>query len=378
MRLLFLGDYCISGTSKPNMGPNLSNLLGSADVIGINFEGPIHVGDLSRAIKAGPSISQSSQSLEFIKSVGATHFCLANNHIMDFGLDGFRETLKKFKANEYFGASLNSESIYKPSIINGDEISIGLLAFSEAQFGVHGDVLGNNYEGVARVDHPLARKAVQDAKRFCDRVIVQVHAGLEMVDLPLPEWRNRYRELVELGADLVIGHHPHVLQGAESYKGSMIYYSIGNFYMDFMFDRGEAFSGGLVEVTVDSGGFNSRLIPLKSTIDLVDLDLSITAQQVYKSLCDRLSNIDSYLLEVQKICDHFWEHVYTKYYEVALNGFGVRMKFSKLLKNAHHILRNTLRRRRSERENYLLLLHNIQIESHRWAVERAIWGKLFK
>ena len=64
-------------------------------------------------------------------------------------------------------------------------------------------------------------------------LIVQVHAGVELLDVPIPEWRAKYRQLIDLGADVVIAHHPHVMQGIEEYKGKLICYSLGNFYFDY-------------------------------------------------------------------------------------------------------------------------------------------------
>jgi poly-gamma-glutamate synthesis protein (capsule biosynthesis protein) len=370
IKLIFLGDLCISSKSQPLLSDSVDSLLDTADFVCVNFEGPIFDSLAKLSPKAGPTISQNDIVLNFIKKCRVTHLNLANNHIMDFGISGLKSTLKKLKTFKVFGAGLSFNEAYKPQIIQYDGKRIVLLAFAEAQFGVIRD--SSEKAGFAWVDSPEARRLIQKARDSADWVIVQVHAGLEMVDIPLPEWRERYRELIDLGADLVVGHHPHVLQGSEIYKGRAIYYSLGNFYMDVMLKQDNPGSGGLLEVTLQNDKISSRLVPLNVTQDLVKIDESKEALNSYKELCKKITNERNYLSEIDQVCDTFWLKVYSRYYESALMGVGTDIRFFSFFRFFRMLLSLILRFRRKARANNLLLLHNIRIESHRWVVERAL------
>ncbi len=370
IKLIFLGDLCISSKSQPLLSDSVDSLLDTADFVCVNFEGPIFDSLAKLSPKAGPTISQNDIVLNFIKKCRVTHLNLANNHIMDFGISGLKSTLKKLKTFKVFGAGLSFNEAYKPQIIQYDGKRIVFLAFAEAQFGVIRD--SSEKAGFAWVDSPEARRLIQKARDSADWVIVQVHAGLEMVDIPLPEWRERYRELIDLGADLVVGHHPHVLQGSEIYKGRAIYYSLGNFYMDVMLKQDNPGSGGLLEVTLQNDKISSRLVPLNVTQDLVKIDESKEALNSYKELCKKITNERNYLSEIDQVCDTFWLKVYSRYYESALMGVGTDIRFFSFFRFFRMLLSLILRFRRKARANNLLLLHNIRIESHRWVVERAL------
>jgi poly-gamma-glutamate synthesis protein (capsule biosynthesis protein) len=372
MKLVFLGDDCASGTVAPVLQPEIKEVLSSAEIICINFEAPIISPGQRSSPKAGPTIGQPWTAIEICKQWGVTHYALANNHIMDYGTDGLRSTLEHMDETSYFGAGLTFDRAYEPCIIDLGGKRIALLAFAEAQFGVLKDESDEAQAGFAWVDHPKARQSIRDARANYDYVIVQVHAGLEMFGLPLPEWRLRYRELIDLGADLVIGHHPHLIQGSECYRGKMIYYSLGNFYMDVMLRQADSGSRGVLIVTLGNGGLESEFIPLRVSLTEVELDSTEACLDDYQLLCEKLSDESGYYAEVQKVCKEFWEQVYSGYYESALFGAGTRPSYKSTNRLLCRFLGRLLRGRVDSRSNELMLLHNIGIETHRWVVERAL------
>jgi hypothetical protein len=375
MKLIFFGDLCISGDACPSINQPLKNFLADANFVCANFEGPIAHSEILPSLKAGPLVRQSDSVLTFIKQSCITHLNLANNHIMDFGVSGLKRTLEKLKGLQLVGAGLSIESAYKPNIIEYDGQKVALLAFAEAQFGVMRET--TDYAGFAWIDSPEARRAVLKARNEADWLIVQVHAGLEMVDLPLPEWRERYRELIDLGADIVIGHHPHVVQGVENYKGRQIHYSLGNFYMDVMLNQDDPGSGALLEVNIRNGLLTAKAIPLVVSLETIDIDMSLNTKRLYENLSEKLIR-DSYLDDINSICEQSWSNIYSEYYESALTGLGAKPTCSSVYKFFKKILWTLLRIKKSEQINNLMLLHNIRIESHRWVVERALSKKLFK
>jgi poly-gamma-glutamate capsule biosynthesis protein CapA/YwtB (metallophosphatase superfamily) len=77
--------------------------------------------------------------------------------------------------------------------------------------------------GCSWINHHRFNSIIKEAKTKVDYLIAITHAGLEMVDLPLPEWRDIYREMINMGCDAIVGGHPHVPQGYEIYNGKPIF-----------------------------------------------------------------------------------------------------------------------------------------------------------
>jgi len=301
---------------------------------------------------------------------------MANNHIMDYGPEGLKETLSKLSELEFIGAGLSFEEAYQPCWFERDGTRVALLSFAEAQLGVLQDELNDEQAGYAWIDHPRARRAIREARSKADVVVVQAHAGLEMTNLPLPELRSRYREFIDLGADLVVGHHPHVVQGSECYGQRMIHYSLGNFFMSAMLNQSDPGSGAALQVTIDQSGLISEIIPLRVSSATVDVDNSQEAQSQYSGISDKLLNQSSYDAEIDAICEEFWVNVYSQYYESALMGLGTKPRVTAFIRMIRQIAATVLGRRVSSPTNELMLIHNIRIESHRWVVARALANRI--
>jgi poly-gamma-glutamate synthesis protein (capsule biosynthesis protein) len=371
MKLVFLGDLSLRTNRLPLLGSELAQVLSDADYVCVNLEGPVFSDTLPPSIKAGPSISQDKAVIDFLSQCSVSHINLANNHIMDFGVRGLDNTLLATKQFHHIGVG-SEQSAYEAKYVHHQGVSIALIGLSEAQFGVLQDSETITAKGIAWVDHPNARAAVKKARERADYVIVQVHAGLEMVDLPLPEWRSRYREFIDLGADLIVGHHPHVVQGSESYSGKMIFYSLGNFYMELMDGLEGEYSGGLLQVTIDERGLQPEFFNLKLSNGQVNLDLSADSKDLLTRLNHKLADPIIYEQEISKACKDFWEKVYAPYYETALLGLGVRPKLRKLLLLLRRLLGLVIRGNKASKHYEALLMHNIRIETHRWVVCRAL------
>lgn len=367
----FFGDLCVKSGYFPYIDPRLKKQIIEADISSINFEAPVIDAHFKPASKIGPVISQPSTVIKNLESLGFNLFVLANNHIMDYGYDGLRKTISEVNSATV-GAALNFCDVYKPHIIDIKGKKIAFFALSEAQFG---GVMANEPDmnfGYACIDHPLARSAILKYSQLVDFTLVQVHAGLEMVELPLPEWREKYKELIDLGADIVVGHHPHVIQGGELYKDKMIYYSLGNFYMDIMDGKQKNVSGGFVQVVIDENGLRSNFHQLVIEERGVSLSESISDDK-FSGLSDFLQNYQKYLDAINQICINFWVKYYSIYYEDATNGLGVPIKFKNIYKVVRKIILNFFRGRKNDVTfQHLMLIHNIRTESHRWVVDRAL------
>jgi len=229
VKILFVGDIFIGEKDNLIVMNDIKKVIESSDIVSCNFEGPIETKKTKPILKAGPNLQQREDSPEQIMKMGFNLINLANNHIMDYGGVALEKTLNKFKKQNLLGAGKDFNEAYKLKIIKANNLKIGFLSFSEWGFGVINPKNENSF-GFAWINHPKTNRIIGESKKKVDFLIIQIHAGEEDLHLPQPEWRKRYKEIINLGADLIIGHHPHVPQPIEFYKGKMIAYSLGNFY----------------------------------------------------------------------------------------------------------------------------------------------------
>lgn len=153
--------------------------------------------------------------------------CLANNHVFDYGLAGFRETLDVLRGSgiRTVGAGLSFEEAIAPLTITVRGTRVTILNFGEGE-----DLTASRGgPGVCGWEIEKIAARVRKAKKRGDLVVVVAHAGLEYIPFPPPYIVAAYRALSDAGADCVIGHHPHVPQGIEMHRGRLIAYSLGNF-----------------------------------------------------------------------------------------------------------------------------------------------------
>jgi len=157
---------------------------------------------------------------------------LANNHALDQGVPGLRFTLSHLATNDIatVGAGLDMEQAWKPAIVTIRGIRIGFVGASYASVNDDGSTQ-NRY--VARLeDHRRLRAAMEKLDAEADVVVVTMHAGSEYNPTVHSSQVAFARLAIDLGADVVIGAHPHVLQRLERYRGRYIFYSLGNFIFD--------------------------------------------------------------------------------------------------------------------------------------------------
>jgi len=159
-----------------------------------------------------------------LAQAGFSAVTLANNHVLNCGAEGLRETIHGLEnvGIHHTGAGMSLAEALQPAFIPVRGLILGLVAFCYAP------AAGRFTPGVAPYEPRLMRKALATARKRADIVIAALHDGLEYSDVPPAIVRARFRFLAKNGADLVVGHHPHVLQGLE-WQGSVpIAYSLGD------------------------------------------------------------------------------------------------------------------------------------------------------
>lgn len=170
-----------------------------------------------------------------IFDLGFHAFNIANNHIMDHGVEGLQETLAELHKRNilHTGAGLTLEEAERPIIHTVNGIRFGLLAWSQPEI----DGAGENRPGVAPLRRERVLKAVQTLRPQVDVLIVSLHEGYEFQFYPRLEFMDLCRELIDQGVNLLWGNHPHVIQGMETRENGLILYSVGNFLFDLQYHR---------------------------------------------------------------------------------------------------------------------------------------------
>jgi poly-gamma-glutamate synthesis protein (capsule biosynthesis protein) len=164
-----------------------------------------------------------------LKDAGLDVLTLANNHVFDYGPSGFFTTADVLDSLGlvFCGAGRDRTEAERGVIVERDGWRAGFLAYSltyPSEFWA-----GTSRPGTAFPVEDRVRARIQALGDSADFVVVSFHWGGERMDHPKPYQRRWARFAVDAGADLVIGHHPHVLQGVEFYKGGLIAYSLGNY-----------------------------------------------------------------------------------------------------------------------------------------------------
>jgi poly-gamma-glutamate capsule biosynthesis protein CapA/YwtB (metallophosphatase superfamily) len=254
--LIAVGDMMLSRTVAAQMRlkgfdypfQKMNILLGSGDVVFGNLETPITAG---RVVKPGEMSFRADPGIEtYLARAGFDALSLANNHLMNYGESGLRDTLQYLDAAgiKHAGAGLNADEAHQAALVSTNGIDFVFLAYeTKALVPVSYEAVSDR-GGVAFMDTARMTTEVRAAKKADNIVVVSMHAGVEYAPQPSQEQINFARAAIDAGADLVIGHHPHVVQTIERYKGKLIFYSLGNFIFDQTWSR-ETQDGLAVKLT---------------------------------------------------------------------------------------------------------------------------------
>ena len=230
-KLLFLGDLYYDYEYVAEDIMDISKWINDNDYHTIlNLEGCIDCGRGTPIEKRGPNRKSNSNILEILKSLNVIGVCLSNNHIMDYGEELLQSTchVLKEKGILYVGAGKDLDEALAPMRLQSPFDDVIILNYG---WNVEETIYAtNNAAGCAPRDEHIILEQIELAKKNASKVIVCMHWGFEHNRLPMPYDIDLAHKMVDAGANLIIGHHPHCVQAKEVYKGVRIYYSLGNFY----------------------------------------------------------------------------------------------------------------------------------------------------
>ena len=219
--MTFVGDFVPQKTR-----PTLPD-FGSGWVVA-NLEGPVCADKTPKALKVGVHLHSAPFEVN-----GKWAFALANNHLMDFGVEGLKQTFaflsvrKQTAETAWAGAGRNVQQAREAMILEEAGRRIAVFSCCERQFGIATETTS----GVAEKGEWLYA-AITKAKSAADYVVVSCHCASEFSTAVSPRLQSFYHSLIDAGADVIHGHHSHVPQGWEEYKGRPIFYGLGNFVVD--------------------------------------------------------------------------------------------------------------------------------------------------
>ncbi|MBS4190477.1 CapA family protein [Bacillus sp. FJAT-49705] len=242
----------------------------NSEYVSGNLATPILKDEVSNYSEADKSIHlhTDSSAIQAVKNAGFTVMNLANNHVMDYKEKGLLDTLDTFESSnmDYVGAGKNRKDA-KEQInyqdVNG--VRVATLGFTD-EF-VSGDIATKEQGGVLSANpdvfFEMIAKAKDPKQGNADLVVVNVHWGQEYDTDTSPRQKALAKAMVDAGADIIIGHHPHVLQSFDIYKQGVIFYSLGNFVFDQGWTRTK--DTAMVQYNLEDNG--------KATIDVVPLQI---------------------------------------------------------------------------------------------------------
>jgi len=260
VRMVFVGDIMMTRgveiSVNKNYGGNFSelfknvSLVADADIAFANLEGA--VSDVGNNVGSKYSFRMNPDILPVLKNTGFDIVSFANNHVGDWNVAGFTDTLKRLTENSivYTGAGNTKTETSQVKIIEKNGMKIGFLGFSDV--GPNWIAAKDDAPGILLASDPNRIQIIKDAKSQVDFLIVSYHWGDEYKPFNARQ-KTLAESSIDAGADLIIGHHPHVIQDYQEYNGKLIFYSLGNFMFDQSFSP-ETMRGLIVDITINPDG----------------------------------------------------------------------------------------------------------------------------
>ena len=319
---LFLGgDYIEEARSKSGDPLAAFNrvlpYLSDTDVLFVNLEGPI-CGGLQIRPNVYSILSNSVDVVDLLSHEHKSVANLANNHIMDYGPEGLYKThsILTSRGIHVLGAGKDIDEAKKAVIIEHGNRNIAFLGFTSSDRHINAVIAEDGKPGCASyhdVDEIVTR--IQELKKESDIICVSLHWGYEYYLYPSPGQVRIAHALVDAGANVIIGHHPHVIQGVEKYKNALILYSLGNiFFPNFKMVTGRTHYPKNItkEFMIATVTINSKMqLEFELTGGKSDSQYSLEpyprhVNRAFLQKMDRLSGIIS-----NPDYEHFWEQYRT-------------------------------------------------------------------
>lgn len=330
--LLFGGDFCPIGRYEKGIlasGAAFDDALGRVftehDFAMVNLEAPLCEADVPADSPGGFGLRADPRLAEFIRSAGIAAVGLANNHIRDFGDEGVSQTMRRLDLAGvlHAGAGKNLGEAQQPLAVDVNGMKLGVWALAERELNVaSADRAGSSW---FRPEQDVRR--VEELRQKFDFLVVYLHAGHEFTHTPSPRIRQACRALVDAGADAVVAHHPHIVQGVERYNGALIAYSLGNLVFDSPYvsayentDRGFLVSLVVSPHHIDAVDFMPYRLHDDAVVRLLAGEERDAFARKLRKLSDNITDDDRFARAWEENVSFRWETTYAS----VLRGFSER------------------------------------------------------
>ena len=289
-KILIFGDVCprwgnskeFDANSPEAVFHDIIPLMRRADFVTGNLEAPATEQN-KPLTKVSMNLKCKPEDLELLKKMGFSALSLANNHILDYGTAGLKDTIDEAEKNgiPVYGAGELREA-ESPYFYTINDTKIGFLSFAEREFNCAIDYgLGANLW-----DDLTGIQMIESVKKKCDYLVIQYHGGIEDYEYPSPLLQKRCRAMVRAGANLVTCQHSHCIGTVESWEQGYIIYGQGNSL--FGYEKGNPkWNQGLI-IQLDLGDkIDIELIPITAKDDGVYLLESKDAEKLLLQLSER-------------------------------------------------------------------------------------------
>jgi len=280
MRLKAVGDVMLArnvakyiqkeGISYPVS--HMADWLADADVTMGNLESPLSTAG-TPILGKGICFRGDPASVKVLTQSGFDLMTIANNHAVDYDSPALLETIRVLKGQGIvvIGGGEDIQRAKKPAIMETNGVKIACLGYTEMA-----DIFWDpsyprrmrateSVPGVAPLEKESILSDIAAVRDEADVVVVTLHWGVEYQEQPETYQREMAKAFIDAGADVIIGHHPHCIQGVETYKNGIIFYSLGNFIFDQDWSL-QTRQGLALEMTVSALGWqNAALVPIISS-----------------------------------------------------------------------------------------------------------------
>lgn len=372
MKLLIAGDLVPTqsnielfneGDTESLLGDRLLSLWNSADIRIFNLEVPLT--DKKNPIdKCGPNLISPKSTVNGIRNLNPTLLTLANNHILDQGVQGLKSTKDVLNKNNisFVGVGDNLFEASKPYIIEREGLKIGVYACAEHEFTIADEKnLGANpFDPLESLDH------IHKLKEKCDYVIVLYHGGKEHYRYPSPYLQKVSRKMAEKGADLVICQHSHCIGCFEEYEHSTIVYGQGN----FIFDNSDSEywqTSILIRVEIKDE-LSIEFIPIVKKENGVRLAVEKVREQILLEFYKRSDEI---------LKEEFIKEKYREFSEKNIENYLRNFSgFGKWVSRFdRYLLKGSLLNKKYNKKNLLAIQNYVECEAHRELLLAGLKGE---
>ncbi len=311
--LVAVGDFCLRSGAGGGLSANSPASIFDADLLSVCRGRDLLMVNLECAlaakgppiVKCGPNLVGAPETIGHLQALGCNVATLANNHILDYGADSMFATRQMCEEAgiRTVGVGRNLEEACSALILDVRGIKVAVVALAEEEFSC----AGPDTPGAGKLDLPGAADAVRKAAAQAHIVVAGVHGGNELYPIPSPRVQSWYRHLVDCGADAVIGHHPHTIQGMEVYQSKPILYSLGNFAFPWASEMPRCWYTGLLVRLVFSrrGVHGLEVYGTRQTGGLDDVRVALTGAAEQEALTQRFRQLCDCVADAELLGDYW-------------------------------------------------------------------------